>query len=87
MKTYSLTPEEKSNLQFRKAVSEYLTDMVQQDVKLYVEFNVKKRLGLGKTDQVTEVDFDNGQIHVESDKDRIAVPSNEEVAAITKTRK
>lgn len=84
MKTFSLTPEEKSNLGFRKSVVEYITKTVEQETQMYLELYVKKRLGLSPEDMVKEIDFAKGEIHVENAKDHITLPTNEEIAAVAR---
>lgn len=87
MKTYSLSNEEKSNLQFRKAVGEYIDGLVKNDVQLYLEFNVKKRLGLNPEDKITEIDFESGEVRVEAESDKITLPTDAQIKSISKPPK
>lgn len=87
VKTFSLSNEEKSNLQFRRSVLDYLKTIIEQDVQMYLEIYVKKRLGLNQDDKISEIDFTAGEIRVEPGDSKITLPTNEEVTKITSNTK
>ena len=45
-KTYSLSSEETKNLKGREYMIEYLTDLVQRDINMYMYTSIIPRLGL-----------------------------------------
>jgi len=90
MKKYTLSTEEKSNIDFRKAVMGYLVGdkdhpgLIAQDLVLYIETQVKKRLGLSDKDKVSDI---NGTEITVEEESRIVLPNDEQTSTITKTSK
>jgi len=83
MKKFTLTEQEKTNLLTRRAMKnqyEYLTHLVDQDMSIYVEMNIKKRLGMSPTD-TPQIDIDSGEVKLD---DKVYAPTPEETAQITK---
>ena len=83
MKKYTLTEVEKSNLTKRKIMlsqQEYLAHLIEQDMSIYVEMTIKKRLGLSPED-TPEIDIEAGEVRL---KDKVYAPTLEETAQIAK---
>jgi len=63
---YNLSKEEKSNLDFRRAVGEYLMQIVQADIRAYSIYNVLTRLSIPRDSKFT-LNADNTVIEVQDD--------------------
>lgn len=86
MKQFKLTEEERVNGVTRASTRQmmgYLTHLINQDINGYVDFVVKKRLGLTPEEKV-EIDWEKGDVTLE---ETVVKPTDEDIAAIAREAK
>lgn len=66
-KKYNLTDEEKTHLLSRKNVIAYISDMIKNEMNVYILQVVRKRLGLLETQDI-EIDIEHGEIKLKPSK-------------------
>ena len=66
-KKWSLTEEEKVFLLGRKNVAKYISSMIENEMSKYVHDVVRKRIGVGETDNL-EIDLEHGEIKLKPGK-------------------
>lgn len=77
VKKYSLTSEETKNLLGRDMALDYLTDLVGRDIGMYVNLDIKPRLGLSP-DVPFALTKDRKVLEIE-DKPKIIIPNGKKV--------
>lgn len=79
MKKYKLTDEEINNLKGRERFSQYIIDLVQRDIAMYLSQEIYKRLNL-PADTSGKISEDREWLEV----DEIIKPTKEEVSKLQK---